>query len=926
MQMKQPQNRQRGAAGETAVKGFFEDLGWGAISTGDHDLGTDLYLQLRDDEGVELLLMMGVQVKTGSTTLAEAATVDGRSGWWFREDDQRHLGYWSEHPVPHILVLQDETRTRRYWAYLNRKSIETTGKGIRVFVPDTQPLADSFRDAWGESAERALRSVEFEGSRWNYDASSLPDQEQLRMALLTPRLVVPHPNRGSSRPITWAQAAAMVIDSSAARWEESAERHGVVPSFDDALGHLDERWQFAGALYRWRSGADTGPLEAVAASTRGTRLGVATAVALSIALEQTGRPEAAADALRGNLVSDEHTPDQGWLRVRIAALEMEQGNDATARSMAEEAIVRLAAFARDVTVSALRSAATWVLFETNQTMARDLSKILPDLDNMASWWRSQVVSSGLSMSTTQAFRKWARDSTIVIGGTANARNRLVSAELLANLAGLTSQASDVRALRAKVDLLEDRDTVGALNGLLMAGDDKALKSALRQVRGAGSPGALTEFIAGVNMSTLSRTTFHAGLTAVAEAGDYTSSEQGARLAADITDMLLRRVDRATRLRPRLLATGPMLEALAGVVVFADDAVALEVVDHLFDVDHDKTHELPFAHLLRRLDDAGRLYAVGARMTKAVQDERLSSWQRQAFAARTFQEENVRAAISSRILGGDIASLRSLPDLTHLTHDEVTATLRACWAGLQAVTDSARRGSMAVAKTDTARLGAGLLLVHHRSDEWGPLLQFLEDLDVAFNLKIDVCRFLAANASSVPLPIRTALLQALPAIRASKSMPDPSGQQLDFSCLDVLEAGLADDDESVSPVAARLQTSSAEGDRVWSVDRLSVRRNVDALTGFLVDPSPRVRARAVRALAALCLIGDPTAHRARVALEACAPTLGETALTAMLNEWPRSVRRERPELVPLLGDLERHPAWSIRHLATALLEGTARGGK
>ena len=65
MTMRQPENRQLGARGQSAVKLFFEDLGWGAIETsGEHDLGTDLLVQIRDGDLTDLSLMFGVQVKT----------------------------------------------------------------------------------------------------------------------------------------------------------------------------------------------------------------------------------------------------------------------------------------------------------------------------------------------------------------------------------------------------------------------------------------------------------------------------------------------------------------------------------------------------------------------------------------------------------------------------------------------------------------------------------------------------------------------------------------------------------------------------------------------------------------------------------------------------------------------------------------------
>ena len=918
MQMRQPPNRQMGASGETAVKGFFENLGWGAIGTGDHDLGTDLYLQLRDDEGVELLLMMGVQVKTGTTSLSEQATVNGEDGWWFREDDHSHLDYWSDHPVPHILVLQDETKTRRFWAYLDRETIRSTGKGMRVFVPASQPLDGSFREPWAQTADRALRRLQFEGSRWNYDATIRPVEDQARMALLTPRLVVPHPNRGSATPMTWSQAAATVIDSSATRWEENAERHEAVPDFGEALRHEDPHWRFAGALYAWRTGADADPLEAVAASTRSSRMGVATAVALSVALHQSGQFERAVEALRVNLVHDEHTVDQGWLRVRIASLEMERGENHRARSMAGEATVRLARQARDVTASALQSTATWILFETEETLVRDLSDVLPALDNMASWWRSEKVANGLSTSTAQAARSWARDPAVLIGGASTGRNHLASAELIANLTGMTSQASHARGLRAKVDLTEGRDATGALHGLLSAGDHSSLKAALRHLRSVGSAGTLSEFISGVDPESFSRTTFRAGLTAVAEAGDYATHSHGAHLAAAVADMLLGRDDRPTRLRPMSLTTGPLLEALAGVVVFAEETVTRDVVDHLLDAEHDETHKGPLSRLLGRLDDAGHLRAFSARVAEAAQDDSAPRWRTRVFATRAFEVHEVRVATRGRILGGDLEALRGVPDLAHLRGDEVAAALQACWANLRVVTDSARRGSMSVMSTDAARLAAGLLLTHRRPDEWAPLLRFLEDGAVALNLKIDTCRFLAAHTAAVPLSTRRALEEALPAIRQSKAMPDPSGRRLETAALDALQVQLGGDDEIASPMLAALATSAAEEHRTWYAGRLRASGNVDALAVLLVDPSPRVRAAVMSALASIAVDDGAASRQALRTLEAGAAHAGEQSLAALMHELPRSVRLERPQLVPLLENLRRHPAWRIRQSASVLL--------
>src|SRR5690349_15390431 len=128
--MRQPMRDQLGEAGQKAVELFFNDLGWGPLATGKHDLGTDIFVQVREPDLTDLGMLLGVQVKTGDSWFRYPAVVDGRSGWWFREKDRSHEGYWVNHHVPHILIMQDKTRNRRLWARLDRKSIERTGKGV----------------------------------------------------------------------------------------------------------------------------------------------------------------------------------------------------------------------------------------------------------------------------------------------------------------------------------------------------------------------------------------------------------------------------------------------------------------------------------------------------------------------------------------------------------------------------------------------------------------------------------------------------------------------------------------------------------------------------------------------------------------------------------------------------------------------------
>ncbi len=60
--MRQPATVQLGDIGETAAALFFKQLGWGPMGSGSQDLGTDLFIQLRNADRVDLRLLLGAQV------------------------------------------------------------------------------------------------------------------------------------------------------------------------------------------------------------------------------------------------------------------------------------------------------------------------------------------------------------------------------------------------------------------------------------------------------------------------------------------------------------------------------------------------------------------------------------------------------------------------------------------------------------------------------------------------------------------------------------------------------------------------------------------------------------------------------------------------------------------------------------------------
>lgn len=57
--MRASRQEQTGTAGQNEAAANFERLQWGPAPNPDHDVGTDLFLQVRDARGVDLGVVVG---------------------------------------------------------------------------------------------------------------------------------------------------------------------------------------------------------------------------------------------------------------------------------------------------------------------------------------------------------------------------------------------------------------------------------------------------------------------------------------------------------------------------------------------------------------------------------------------------------------------------------------------------------------------------------------------------------------------------------------------------------------------------------------------------------------------------------------------------------------------------------------------------
>ncbi|MGH2713798.1 MAG: DUF4365 domain-containing protein, partial [Thermoleophilaceae bacterium] len=223
-------------------------MGWGPIPNPEHDVGTDLFVQVRDERRHDLGLILGAQVKAGPSCFDEPSRDEDGTlrGWWFRDDDRRHIDAWLGHAVPHVIVLRDLDNAISHWAHVRPDAVVSTGKGAKILVRRTNIIGAEQHAALVGVAATQRPPTAWEGSAWK--APPLTGRQLLRHALIAPRLIAPHPNVGYDADLTPEQAVALVMQARIFDFERFAGAHEDVPSLVEAASAPDWAWRFVSAL------------------------------------------------------------------------------------------------------------------------------------------------------------------------------------------------------------------------------------------------------------------------------------------------------------------------------------------------------------------------------------------------------------------------------------------------------------------------------------------------------------------------------------------------------------------------------------------------------------------------------------------------------------------------------------------------------
>jgi hypothetical protein len=866
--MRASRQEQTGGVGVNEVAANFERIGWGPVPNAQHDLGTDLLVQVRDDRLFDRGLVVGVQAKGGASYFEQPAHAEDGSllGWWYCEEHADHFDDWVTHGLPHLVVLHNLHTRKSYWVHVTAKAVESTGKGAKILVPVGQTIDAEHLDDLLAVAASHKPVIGLQGTAWAASASTIAPARRLRHALLVPRLVAPHRNSGFATVIGPEQAVALLAQGRVRDLGFFAEKHDAVPALDEAASSKDWRWRFVAALGRLLVNGDR---NAVAgriddAPDPGSR--AAACVVTACALMDAER-HADAVALLSEQPDDASPVDWAWIQTQLARARAEIGDVAAARQDAAAALRALVGDPDDITASAIRAAAAQLLFQTAQWGEQQLEELITANDTAVSWWRTQMLSSGFSAAADRAFRGWADDQATRIEFEDTVNDQLLAAMVSADLTGEQGAWQKIGSLLARNTLIIQHahgDTsrqTGALDELRRSGDEKSLDLAARRLWAVGPLGPLAEAARRVQPGSWTHTTARANLALWQHAGDVldaASATEAARYCLGVLGDDSAFVARAT---PSFLVIPYTLNALAGLLDAADDAFHRDLAGFLAGLPP-VTDQLEARGWAR--------VAAGVRATVLAIPQDRAGWRQSAVSQPdrrlaaailgliAHDDEVARELLLARVADGDHAALVALGPVRQLD-TEVAERLMAQDAELLDVIIAEAQARVHTIRTHDPAARLAILGSHFPEvTPWDALLRYLGHAHVPGERKRNPCLALAHNAGRLPGPVRSALRDLLLQLKPSSLPVNLFGLSFGGAAMILGAAVGAPDDQTVISGFAALLTGSRQErrDAATLIGRLGRPEFTAALVTLVSDPYPEVRAEAAHALALRVASSDP----------------------------------------------------------------------
>lgn len=781
--MRAPRNEATGTSGESEVLAQFERLGWGAVIDSRHDTGTDLYLRPRDARRYELGAVMGAQVKTGSSYFeSPQKDVEGTiTGWWFAESDREHFDYWLRHALPHIVILHDQDRGVSYWAHVTPEHVIPTGKGAKILVPAYQYVGADHNEALSDVALTQLPTPTWDGTAWT-GAVHLAPTDEIRHALITPRLIAPHRNL-TPDSISGVEALAMQVlfrddleqilkpmSLPVPTRENGTRQKGL--SLEDAHESDDWCWRATAALHLLHyQGESTDLLQLVDLASTAAERAAASVLGCVYHFDEND-PDTALQVLQDALAHDDYSSvDHAWLEAQRARALLEVGRheEAFDLAMKTQRIHREAP--SDVTAAAIAGACALTSFRASDWMQGDIANIIQRGDNPASWWRTQVMSYGLSAHLSDEFRRWSEDASIRIGGSDAAHKRQLSAALLASCAGDHDGWRGAIGALAEHFLVttsptDDPDRVASrLTLLRLSGDSKRTGSATRHIVRRGPTIAARTAASSVDLSRSTRTTALADIELLTAAGDVLEPTHADEICAWALAMLQAPQVYLERVRPTFSVLYKIIDLLKAMVWTLSEDALHNVIDYF--LDQSPVTDDGIAQTLARLIHTIPVSAwrEGDRQRAANRAEGDADYLREAFlrvAAPAVVES--REQVLRRARDGELIIFEAIDDVRTLPSDAVNALTDRLCCDIDSLIEDAAHGAYRVGSLDPGRALALLGVWHPSSGRWDRIEALLTAPGVRPQQQSGALQVLTIHGATLATPVKTLLVEAVSALQ------------------------------------------------------------------------------------------------------------------------------------------------------------------
>ncbi|WP_345456879.1 DUF4365 domain-containing protein [Actinoallomurus oryzae] len=931
--MRGARRQQTGNAGESYVKGAFEELGWGVATNPDSDLGTDLFAMARDERLFDLGLVVGVQVKAGESWFSEPEhdSNDGLIGWWFRDHNREHIDAWLRHGLPHLIVLHDLSTRLTYWQHVTNDVVVSTGKGAKILIPAANTLDEAHRNSLLEVAAALRPKTDWEGSAWTGAASVLP-RDLLRHALIAPRLVAPHPNAGRVRPLTPEQAVALLAQARILELERFAKAFAEVPPLSEAAESSTWEWRFVAAFaHRVTSGEIVGMLPMIeeAPTTQGR---VAATVVYAAGLLQEAKADDALRCLMEAASRDEATPvDDAWLKVHLARALTEVGRVDEARRIAFDVQQIRATHSEDVTATAIAGVAAALLFETAAWRDENLAELITGIDNAVAWWRTQTVSRGLTALVDRTLKTWARDTSVSFGRGETSHNQLVAASLAANHLGDHGAWRNLSTLLGQVDLMtlgrdSEPDSVASrLDALRLAGAENELKLSVKRVTDDGPAVVVTRIAKEVDLATSTQTTARTNLTLLQYGGDVLDEQTANRSLSWLLSTLAASEEFITRTSPSYVVDLRLLDTIAKVAPSASIAARRAIVDRISSLDpqEDQARATSWARIVEALPDQEFDQDAARHIARLAPTHHWAlRYPLLRLAAKS--DLTVRDQLISEARNGSASALAALDDVRELPETAAAETIGVYAERVRQEILDAHRGQFGHGGEDHGRTLALLNVWHPAVADWETLFQLLEDAAVIGELKRHAFQLLASCVDNISTGIRRRL--GTIAITVSEKWSPTSkykGIAVDAAEPAVelaLKLGVLNDDSVTENILRSL--AGDIGRRRWAVRIAGLRGNpedIGLLLSFCFDPDVTVRSTAAAHLAHAVATGKGGAAAA-AGLRSCLQDPG-TLVPASIAATIEQVPQPGPDVIDILSTLRGHLSYRVRSVVERKLAST-----